>query len=228
MDIANLNIMPMVMAILNTLSYIIIAAVAGGILYYFKYISSFNIIVEIMDKTSGNNIIRRDKARQYKDKTGMSGWQFMSTKAPKSKSKKIVDEPDSRYVDITKNGKKYCRFIRMDEDVYTPWHPNIPNRSQETFQTESLQSHERTSLIYQLNQSESKYAKKTVWEMLERAFPIIVIMLMLVGGLMLFDNITANIKEAQSLSVKSINQYQKQFLSSGKVEPCRHAAGPDY
>lgn len=216
---------------------VVVGAVAGG-WFLIRYLLSFDIKIQLLYPTSTGYIIKRDMAREKRDESGNTKWQFLKTKGIKNRPLKVLP-PSAEYIDMTKKGKRFCRFEMVDSDSPIPIHPKVKDPNDDTIKDCTLSVEERASMIHDIHETEMKYKDKSIMKLLERALPIITVVitvLMLVIFLNTFADTQASVASDNSktteLLVKAIeksNQMQEtmidmqrtmlSYISSGEVTP---------
>jgi hypothetical protein len=87
----------------KTIMWSILAiAVVGGLAWFYFYYAKFNKLVCVRDETSGGNIVRDDKAKEFLDDKNVLCWKLLREKI-------VVSCPPKEAVSI-KNGKKFGKM----------------------------------------------------------------------------------------------------------------------
>lgn len=107
------------------LSLLVGFGVALGLFFYIRWRKSFNIRIEVSDLTKDSNKVYIDYAKVTVDSTGATKWQFLHTRNSNN-SRVMIDVPDSAFIDLYKGGR-YARYIRINENMFIPHHPNVSN-----------------------------------------------------------------------------------------------------
>lgn len=196
---------------LNVLAVILGFGVVGAFFYAISWYKKFDIKVEITDRASNQNKVYYDKARYITSKDGRHGWQFLKLKGPTGKAK-IIKVPQSKYVDITKDGKKFLRVLITESDTVMPWHPNF-NLDKEGnlngVDTDVLDSDDRVALIHEIDSAKRNYGMSSWGELLTKAMPYIGILIVVIGGVVLYDTMGQTLVEVTEMSSRALEEYTR-------------------
>lgn len=173
---------------LTALIYIVIIGVFAAVFFTVYMFRQYNIRAEITEITSNGRLVYNDKIRNYNNKDGQGGWRFLKSKSIGNKKKRI-DEPSSKYIDLLKNGQKFCRFYKIG-DTYTPWHPNFSDDNETiNVDTDVMSINERVALVDELQAANSNYTKTNAWDVLNKALPIFAVLILFIGAIIFFDQV---------------------------------------
>lgn len=169
----------------DVIMWILIAGIVIGAVWLFMYINSFKIKVIIRDVANNRKIIRYDKGRIVKTKTGKYFFQLL-------KSKRKIEAPKDSCYEIDKKGKKQIIFYYVSEDdSFVPVEDKFNYQDYKTsnFQTiEPFTSNQREGLMYEFREAEN-YKKKKLGEQLLALAPYFILVLILAVFMIFFENV---------------------------------------
>lgn len=205
--------------ILNILVWIGLAIVITGLVAISVWLRSFSKIkaeiTEILSNDSRKTYV--DKIRPIKDKKGRSGWQFFKTKSLVGGKSRIITEPPYKYIDLLSNGVKFVRFVKIGDELH-PWHPNFDikevagdngeiSQALKDVKTQALSTNEREAYLYEMQRA-NEYGSFSGWQLLEKALPFITLLMVVFGGVILFDQVSTNLAEQQDLVNTALERNQ--------------------
>lgn len=195
------------------------------ILRTIKKLLSYNIVVEITDKTRERSIIRYDKAKEYQTPEGRQKIGLLWTRGKRGRVS--IEYPSDRYVDINQKGKKFLRLKKLDVEEYEPWHPGVKDADVNTREQNHFRPDQKGAFIEQIEKS--KNYRGTTWKgMLTQAMPYIAITITVILMVVVF-NVAAdahtqiakvNAKTADKLAaqVEEQNEINQELLEYLKGE----------
>ena len=157
-------------------------AAVGFIVWFFK---QFKIRAEVTEIASNGRTVYYDKVREVNDKNGDTGWKFLKTKGT-ARKKKQIPKPENEYVDLISNGQKFCRFVK-NGDVIKPWHPVFSR--DKLADTNVMTRDERIATVDELERANKDYTKTNGWDVINRAIPIVAVLIIFVGSIVFFGEI---------------------------------------
>jgi hypothetical protein len=193
--------------VLNILIWVSLAVVFGALVFSVVWFRSFSKIrAEITDLTNNGRKTYYDKVRSVKDKKGRSGWQFFKTKSLVGGKSKVISEPPYKYVDLLDSGVKFVRFVKIGDELH-PWHPDfevsVENNSDDELvqklkgvKTEALGTNEREAYLYEMQRA-SQYGSTGWKDLLTSAMPFITMLIVILGGVIMFDSMGDRMVEIQ-------------------------------
>jgi hypothetical protein len=206
--------------ILNMLVWIGLAVVIMGLVAVGVWLRSFSKIkaevTEILSNDSRKTYV--DKIRPVKDKKGRSGWQFFKTKSLVGGKSRVITEPPYKYIDLLSNGVKFVRFVKIGDELH-PWHPNFDLKEVKDkegklaqvlndVRTQALNTNEREAYLYEMQRA-NEYGGVSGWQLLEKAMPFIALVMIVFGGVILFDEVSNNLTEQQELVNNELRRTQE-------------------
>ena len=182
----------------DVILWIMIAGILIGSIWLLMYINSFKIRITIRDVANNRKIIRYDKGRIVKTKTGKYYFQFL-------KAKRKIEAPKDSCYEIDKKGKKQILFYYVSEDdSFVPIEDKFDYQTykSDNFKTiEPFTSNQREGLMYEWREAES-YKKKKLGEQLLALAPYFILILILAVFMIFFENVVQPTKDmAQQLGV---------------------------
>lgn len=205
--------------ILNIVMWVGAALLFGGFVFLVMWFRSFSKIrAEITDLTNNGRKTYTDKVRAVKDKKGRSGWQFLKTKSLVGAKSKVISEPPYKFVDLLDNGVKFVRFVKIGDEIH-PWHPDFSVDVSESsdgevktvfkgVKTEALSTNEREAYLYEMQRSET-YGSRGWKDLLSSAMPFITILIVILGGVIMYDTVSSNILEQQQLVDDALSRSER-------------------
>lgn len=189
--------------ILSISLWVLGAGLLGALVYVGVWFKSFGKIrAEITDLTNNGRKTYYDKVRAVKDKKGRSGWQFLKTKSLVGAKSKVITEPPYKFVDLLDNGVKFVRFVKIGDEIH-PWHPkfevNEDGDGDGVFsgvKTDALSTNEREAYLYEMQRSET-YGSRGWKDLIASAMPFITILIVILGGVIMFDSVSDRMVEIQ-------------------------------
>jgi hypothetical protein len=192
--------------IVNILIWGGLLVVFASLVFVVVWFKSFSKIrAEITDLTNNGRKTYYDKIRSVKDKKGRSGWQFFKTKSLVGGKSKVISEPPYKYVDLLDNGVKFVRFVKIGDELH-PWHPDfevdVESLEDDMVQklkgvkTEALGTNEREAYLYEMQRA-SQYGSTGWKDLLTSAMPFITILIVILGGVIMFDAVGDRMVEIQ-------------------------------
>lgn len=161
--------------VLGLLSLVLV----GGVIFFIVMERKYRHRAIIKDPNNRINRVFFDRFRIVKDRDGMTTWKFR-------KLKKEVSPAPSDAVEVDHKGRMVVTWYRYDEENFIPGKDGYEDQdSQELLKSvKPLLSDQRAVAISQWNKSQ-RDRKKSWQEMLEKAVPYIVI-IMLVTIMLIF------------------------------------------
>jgi len=188
--------------------------IAGTImlgLWAMWFYSQFKIQVEVTERTTGNLMVRMDKAREFKDrKTKKIGWQLLNTKGDGPLGRKVIPIPDTKFVDLTPKGRQFVRLFKEQGDNYQAWHPQVENRVEGSKEQYFLSSGDRAILADEVTRSETLYKKQSIGDKILQIMPYIAIVFIIFGVVMLLDQMSETFQDISNQAAKLEEQRAEQ------------------
>ncbi len=192
----------MLSGILSIVGWVAGASILGGLVWMFFWFKSFSKIeAEITEITSNGTLVYRDKVRYVTDKEGRAGWQFFKTKSPVGGRSRVINAPPTKYVDLLSNGKKYVRLVKTGDDM-SIWHPSFEGK---IATTEVLSSDDRQAYLYEM-QKKATYGKQSWLSVLNNALPFITMIMVVIGGVILYDTVSENMVVQAEINERTIGK----------------------
>lgn len=177
-----------------------------------KYMS-YNITVEIKGSNNSKAIVRIDKARIYTKKSNQTVLELLRTK--KNRKHIELEVPNDNYFDVMSRGNRYLRLKMIDSDNYLPWHPSIKELGEEEEKRFIMPSDQRNLLVSEFENADRLNPRRGLLAMLERAFPIITVILCIFGLVIFMDTATdsfGTITSGASEALKSVEKIENQRI----------------
>ena len=201
-------------AFTQVLYYILYAIIIGGGIWFTVYWLSFKHRVMVYYATKGSPIVVPDKARQFKDKTGVVKWLLW-----KHRKDGALGVPDNDCLEITNKGKFAASVIRSPEGTYT-WvkadrlMSDYENYKQTNPNFEPFRSEERTMAVYEYQQAEL-YKKKKWTDVAVQVAPLLTLLMILTVFMLFFNEAVAPTYEYGNTLVKAGDRID---AAMGKIE----------
>lgn len=170
-----------VLQTLSTIMWVVIVlGIVGAILWFIFYWRKYNKQVLVLDQTSGGNIVREDKAKEFYDEKNVLCWKIR-------KEKTIMAHPPKDALMI-KDGKKFAVLVRIQGDQY-----HWMNAAEFKQDAEAklgkyfvIAEDAKRQLADQIKKAESEKSTK-LNQLLTQMIPFIAIGILLIGGYFIYD-----------------------------------------
>jgi len=187
---------------------VVLVAVLGAGGYYFLYVSSFKHKFRIREVINGRVIVRDTRAREYKDKDGVSYWQLI-------KGKKLIPLPPSEAIEIDWRGKKCvdAKITETGEVIY------LTDKGAKISALEPLTTNQRIILIEQIKKAHEKKSKS--WkDMLGQIVYVSALLILVVSLLIFYEDMGKPLLAAQDkqIALQTIYTEQLQILKEIKTD----------
>ena len=173
-----------------TWSLVGIVVVLAGII--FMFLQKYKHTAVIKDCVNKNKIVATDKFRIITNKDGTTWWKLLKTK------KTIIPAPQE-CVEITKKGKYFVQFYRIEEDTFVPCKDNFDPSTEEVKKqiSENIQpvtTNQRSLMINQYQKAE-RNRKKSISELIAMAVPYAALVMIVVMFMLFYGEAVQPIKE---------------------------------
>lgn len=187
-----------ILGVASKVMWSLIAIIAVGLFAWFIWtMKKYNREIIIMDETAGGNLVRADKACEYKDDKGILCW--------KIKKEKIVMPCPPKGVISIKGGKKFAVLVRVQGDQYHWLNSSNFRLDAETELNKAnpnlklgkyfvISEDAKRQLADQFKKAEHERTTK-LNSFLQQAFPIVGIAIMLIGCYFIYDVVGTKLVE---------------------------------
>lgn len=205
-----------ILGVASTIMWSLIVIAGVGLVAWFVWnMKKYNRTIVIMDETAGGNLVRNDKACEYKDEKGILCW--------KIKREKLVMPCPPKGAISVKGGKKFAVLVRVQGDQYhwldvsnfrldaeTELNKNNPSSRAGKYFVVSEDA--KRQLADQFRKAEHERTTK-LNSFLTQAFPIVGIAIMLIGCYFIYDVIGTKLTEVAGAQAAVAGNLEKAAAS---------------
>ena len=179
---------------------IVLILTLGGLAFFIWNELRYKHKVIIREVINDRRIIDIDRAKDFKDETGVTYWKL---KKEKNKDKKLIPTPPSESIELTNKGKKLIEVYRNEEGEYI----FIKDENDKIKSLQPLTRNDRLTLIHSYKTAEFKN-KKSMLEQIKQIATISGIIIIITMALIFMPDLINSYTKGASQISDSLSAYE--------------------